>query len=71
MTGRINTLVNAVRVRLQELEALLCTLTLESREGWDMGTSLVVQWLRLRLPVQGAWVKSVVGELRSYMPWGN
>ena len=60
-----------MRVRLQELEALLCTLTLESREDWDMETSLVVQWLRLRLPVQGAWVKSVVGELRSYMPWGN
>ena len=32
------------------------------------GTSLVVQWLRLRLPTQRVGVKSLVGELRSYMP---
>ena len=27
-----------------------------------------VQWLRIRLPGQGAWVLSLVGELRSHMP---
>ena len=32
------------------------------------GTSLVVQQLRLRLPVQGAQVRSLVWELRSHMP---
>ena len=32
------------------------------------GTSLAVQWLRLCLPVQGVWVQSLVGELRSHMP---
>ena len=32
-----------------------------------IGTSLVVQWLRLRLPRQGVWVWSLVGELRSHM----
>ena len=26
------------------------------------GTSLVVQWLRIHLPMQGTWVQSVVGE---------
>ena len=32
-------------------------------------TSLVVQWLRLHaLPPQGAWVRSLVRELRSCMP---
>ena len=31
-------------------------------------TSLVVQWLRICLPVQGMWVQSLVGELRSHMP---
>ena len=31
------------------------------------GTSLVVQWLRLRLPTQRVGVRSLVGELRSYM----
>ena len=32
-----------------------------------LGTSLVVQWA---LPMQGAWVQSLVGELRSCMPHG-
>ena len=31
------------------------------------GTSLVVQWLRSAFPVQGTWVQSLVGELRSHM----
>ena len=34
------------------------------------GTSLVVQWLSICLPVQGMQVQSLVGELRSHMPWG-
>ena len=33
--------------------------------------SLVVQWLRIHLPVQGTRVPSVAGELGSHMPWGN
>ena len=33
-----------------------------------MGTSLVVQWLRIHLSMQRAWVWSLVGELRSHMP---
>ena len=32
------------------------------------GTSLVVQWLRLCLPVQGVQVRSLVRKLRSHMP---
>ena len=32
-----------------------------------LGTSLVVQWLRLCLPMQGVWVRSPVRELRSHM----
>ena len=35
------------------------------------GTSLVVQWLRIRLPMQGMRVRSLVRELRSHMPRGN
>ena len=31
----------------------------------------VVQWLRICLPVQGTGVQLLVGELKSYMPWGN
>ena len=30
-------------------------------------TSLVVQWLRILLPMQGMWVQSLVRELRSHM----
>ena len=36
--------------------------------GRDLGTSLVVQWLRLCASTEGAWVRSVVRELRSHMP---
>ena len=32
------------------------------------GTSLVVQWLRICLAMQGTWIWSLVGELRSHMP---
>ena len=35
------------------------------------GISLAVQWLRIHLPMQGTWVRFLVGELRSHMPWGN
>ena len=35
------------------------------------GISLVVQWLRLRLPMQGVQVWSWAGELRSHVPYGQ
>ena len=35
------------------------------------GTSLVIQWLGIRLPLQETWVHSLIGELRSHMPWSN
>ena len=35
------------------------------------GTSLAIQWLRILLPMQGTWVRSLVGELRSHMLWGK
>ena len=35
------------------------------------GTSLVVQWLRLHLPVQGVWVWSLIRELSSHLPRGQ
>ena len=35
------------------------------------GASLVVQWLRIYLPVPGTWVQSLVRELRSYIPQGS
>ena len=34
----------------------------------QQGTSLVVRWLRLCLPMQGVWVRTLVRELRSHMP---
>ena len=39
-------------------------------KAW-MGTSLVAQWLRLRLPMQGVRVPALVRELRSHMPRGQ
>ena len=45
------------------------------KNGWlyfkgrtGLGMSLVAQGLRVNLPVQGVWVLSLVGELRSHMP---
>ena len=38
------------------------------QERLTLGNSLVVQWLRLTLPLQGPQVQSLVGELRSCMP---
>ena len=35
------------------------------------GTSLAVQWLRIRLPMQGLRVRSLVRELKSHIPWGK
>ena len=34
------------------------------------GTFLVVQWLRLCLPKQEVQVRSLVGDLRSHVPYG-
>ena len=39
------------------------------RNRWNQekrvkGTSLVIQWLRIHLPMQGTWVQSLVGELK-------
>ena len=38
---------------------------------WHMGTSLVVQWLRIRIAMQGTQVQSLIRELGSHMLWGN
>ena len=37
----------------------------------NVRTSLMIQWLRLCLPMQGVWVQSLVGELRFHMPHGQ
>ena len=51
---------------------LVCVVPAETRSesgiSWGHqkvreGTSLVVQWLRIRLAMQGAWVRSLVKEL--------
>ena len=31
----------------------------------------MVQWLRIYLPMQGTWLRALVGELRSHVPRGN
>ena len=34
----------------------------QNKKGWGRGTSLVVQWLRVYLPLQGTQVQSLVRE---------
>ena len=33
-----------------------------STENWQPWASLVAQWLRIRLPMQGTWVRALVRE---------
>ena len=35
------------------------------------GTSLVVQWLRIHLAMQGMWIQSLLRKLRSHVLWAN
>ena len=46
-------------------------ITLPSKFCGDGGTSLVIQWLRFRLPMQGTWVQSLVWVLRSHISCGQ
>ena len=55
---------------LQESHSLKLCLDSEV-EKEVTGTSLVVQWLGLRLPLQEVQVRSLVGELGSHMPRGQ
>ena len=41
------------------------------REMLQVGTSLVVQWLRISLAMHGTSVPSLVRELRSHILWSN
>ena len=43
----------------------------ENHLKWCMGISLVVQWLRRHLLMQGGQVPSLVGDLRSHIPHGR
>ena len=46
---------------LENLETLIFTYqSLILKGNW--GTSLVAQWLRIRLPMQGTWVRALVWE---------
>ena len=40
-------------------------------KNYHPGTSFMVQWLKLHLPIQGMHVWFLVRELRSYMPFGQ
>ena len=54
--------------RLQVHEWPFC---IQNTEMSSIGTSLVVQWLRLCLAIQGAWVHFLVGEIRAHKPCGH
>ena len=44
---------------------------LKEKKKQSQRTALVVQWLRIRLPMQGTQIRFLVWELRFHMPWGN
>ena len=48
---------------------IICSITsIQKQRVW---TSLLVQWLRICLPVQGTQVQSLVGDLRPHMLWSK
>ena len=53
----------------QILGAYVCT-TPDQKEN-SIRTSLVVQGLRIHLPMQATWVSSLAGKLSSHMMWGH
>ena len=56
----------------ESLEGTTSEQVIRSPVGNGMGgTSLVVQWLKIGLPMQGTWVQFLVGELISHIPWSN
>ena len=57
--------IQSVAQRDKELENIKEFIVIED------GTSLVVQWLRIHLAMQGTLVQSLVGALRSHTPRGN
>ena len=46
-------------------------MSVPSKEKELPGTSLVLQWLRICLPMQGTQVQTLVGNLRSHMLGSN
>ena len=62
---------NLLKEEENELFCLDLQVAKRQPERAMIGTSLVVQWLRIHLPMQGTWVRSLIGELRSHMPQGN
>ena len=64
-------MVTAVHSVLLESQAPQCSVLVLAFESDIGGTSLVVQWLRLCLPVQGMKIWSWVGEPRSHGPCGQ
>ena len=45
--------------------------TFGATSSWRRGTSLVVRWLRIHIPMQGTQVQSLAGQLRSRVLQGN
>ena len=65
-----------MRAELQSIRELMDKLAFIKMKNFcsvkdTVGTSLAVLWLRLRLPMQGVQVRSLVGELRSHVSRGQ
>ena len=53
------------------LSEILARRRKDARIKTFLRTSLAVQWLRIWLPVQRTWARSLVSELRSHMLGGK
>ena len=60
-----------VRIPYQLYTAFFFNNNNKKTSGFKKKISGMVQGLRIHLPMQGAWVQSLVGKLRSHMPPDN
>ena len=61
------TQVSPADEQIEQVWSIQTTNCLQALKRKQRGASPMVQWLRLCLPMQGAWVRSLVRELRSHM----
>ena len=48
-----------------------CDMQINRLSKYSVGTSLVVQWLRIHLAIQETQVQSLIQEQRSHVLWNN
>ena len=72
ISSRRNYVIKSCEAPYSKAWLSVCADFVSCSQKWLLyGTSLVVQWLRICLALQGTWFQSLVVKLKSCMPWSN